>query len=158
MSRTLSLTAKNAIYAQETSEVFIQLIEITHDDLDTPIQVCSDARQVVSNGKTYLPFPFAIVMPEENAENIPSVRLRIDNIDRSIITAVRSITTPAAVAFSIVLASSPDTVEAGPFTFSMVNVDYNALTVEGELIFTGNVLNDPFPALTFSPGNFPGIF
>jgi hypothetical protein len=158
LSRALSLTAKNAIYAQQTSEVFVQLLKIDHTDLATPIHVCSDARDVISNGITYLPFPFAIVMPEENSETISRVRLRIDNIDRSIVTAVRSISTPASVTFSVVLASSPDTVEAGPFEFSMINVDFNAMTVEGELRFEGNVLNEPFPALTFSPGDFPALF
>jgi hypothetical protein len=57
----------------------------------------------------------------------------------------------------VVLASSPDTVEAGPFTMTLVAAEYDALVVTGELAFE-DVLNEPFPGHGYIPSEYPGLF
>ena len=57
----------------------------------------------------------------------------------------------------IVLASTPDLVEAGPVAGRLVSVDYNATTIAAA-IAGPPVLVEPFPYRTFTPKNGPGYF
>ena len=61
--RTLSSAAQAAVFAAQTGEAFLVLLELNHADLATPIRVTSDAVATVSNGDTYTPFPFFISLP-----------------------------------------------------------------------------------------------
>lgn len=157
MARSLSSPAARAIFAQQTGEAFIILLTLTHPEF-LPIRVCNDGQDVVSDGQTYQQFPFEIVMPEETEEAPPVVQLSICNVDRSIVNAVRSVSgEPITVTMSIVLASSPDVIEAGPITFVMLDVEYDAGTVTGTLAFEGDVLNQAYPSETFNPSDYPGL-
>lgn len=157
MSRTLSAAALSAALAQETSEVFLALLEIAHDDLGSPIRAVNNMEDVTSNGDVYAAFPFEVAMPAESGDAPSKAVLRIDNVDQSVITAIRSITTPPTATLSVILASSPDTIEAGPFEFTMREVDYDAQFVRAELHFE-DILNEPFPADKYTPNNFPGLY
>jgi hypothetical protein len=57
----------------------------------------------------------------------------------------------------IVLASDPDTVEAKFVDFKLTNVTYDAHVVQGDLTIE-DFTAEPFPAASFSPSLFPGIF
>lgn len=158
MPRPISSTARRAIFAQQTGEAFILLLVISHPELAEPIRVCANTEDIESNGHTFQRFPFELAMPPENEDAPPTVQLRIANADRQIVQAVRSLSGEAmSVELSIVLASSPDTVEAGPFDFTLRDVSYDAAVVEGTLMFE-DVLNEPFPADAFTPSRFPGLF
>lgn len=158
MPRTLSSTARQAVYAAQTSEAFLVLLTLDHPDMVTPIRVSSDAVDTVSNGETYTAFPFQIAMPPDTEDAPPRVQLTIDAIDRSIIQAVRGLSgTPITVTQTIVLGSSPDTVEAGPFEFELREVEYDAFEVTGDLQYA-DLLNEPYPFETFAPSTTPGAF
>ena len=159
MSRDLSSTAKSAIFASQTSEAFLMLVEISDDGSSSnlPIRVTSDNVTTTSNSNDYSPFPFLISMPAETEDRLPIVEFAIDNVDRSIIQEVRQAAVPLTVTLSVVLASSPDTIEAGPFVYTLRNVRYNAHTINGELLFE-DILNEPYPAASYDPTNYPGLF
>ena len=78
-------------------------------------------------------------------------------MDREIVKSLRAIQAPLSVALEVVMASSPDTVEAGPFNMTLVAAEYDALTVAGELAFE-DVLNEPFPGHSYIPSEYPGLF
>lgn len=157
MPRALSTPAMRAIFAQQTGEAFITLLTFTHPEF-LPIRVCDDGQDVVSGGQTFQHFPFELVLPEETDEAPPVVQLEICNVDRAIVNAVRSVSgTPISVEMSIVLASSPDTIEAGPITLSLIDVEYDAAVVRGTLAFEGDVLNQAYPAEIFTPADYPGL-
>jgi hypothetical protein len=158
MPRTLSSTARRAIFAQETGEVFLLLLTIAHPQLAEPIRVVNNNEDVVSGGVTFQRFPFELALPPETEEAPPTVSLRIANADRQIVQAVRALAGDAmTVDVSVVLASSPDTIEAGPYRFTLRDVSYDAAIVEGTLRFE-DVLNEPYPADSFTPARFPGLF
>jgi len=50
MPRSISSTAQAAINAQETDEIFLILLTISHDDLAEPIRVVSNNENITSNG------------------------------------------------------------------------------------------------------------
>jgi hypothetical protein len=157
VSRNVSATARAAIYAAQTDAVFLQLIEIDHEDLEDPLRFVNNTESVVHGGNTYLPFPFRIDLPDEKEDTITNATLTIDNVDRQIVTAVRTLATAPTITWKLVLASSPDTVEAGPFEFVLRNVRYSLYTVSGELVYEDR-LNLEIPKLKFTPEYFGGLF
>ncbi len=157
MSRTLSNAALQAIYSQETNQVFLVLLEIDHADLVDPIRVVSNHQAITSNGQTYVPYAFEFDPPDEREGVITSAKLIIDNIDRTIVATIRSLTTPPTVTVSIILADSPDVIEAGPLTFLLRNVTYDVETVSGDLIYD-ELDNLNIPGDTFNPVDFGGLF
>jgi hypothetical protein len=156
--RPLSSTARASIFAQETAEVWLFLLTITHPQLDQTLRFVNNLTDIVSRGQTYLGGPFELVLPDEvDEDQPPRVSISIDNVDRTIVEALRSISGAPAITLEIILASSPDTVEAGPFDFTLRDATGDAVAVTGTLAFE-DLLSEPYPAGTFSPANFPGLF
>jgi phage-related protein len=69
-----------AILAQHTSEVMIELLEINHEALATPLRFCNDAVAVVSNGNRYEPWPFQVKLPTDDPEQEPRASITISNV------------------------------------------------------------------------------
>lgn len=157
MARPLSPAAMRSIMAQYSDEVWAILLTIEHPNLAEPIRVTSNSENIVSNGETYIAFPFGAALPSERDDQMARVQLIIDNVDRRVVEAVRTITSAPTVTMSVVLASDPDTIEAGPWEMTMRDIRYDALTVQGELSFE-NILNAPCPEGIFSPADFPGLY
>jgi hypothetical protein len=154
--RSLSSAAVRALTAQETGEVFLMLVTITHDDI-APLYFANNTETITSRGHDYLGWPFQVALPDEREDAMPAVQLRIDNIDRRIMESIRGLSTAPAVALEVVLASAPDVVEAGPFAFTLRGVEYDALTITGTLA-PEDVLNEPAMQFSFTPDLFPGLF
>jgi hypothetical protein len=155
--RTLSVPALRAITAQETGEVFLILITITHDDLADPLYFVNNTENITSRGHEFLGWPFEIALPDEREDALPTVQLRIDNVDRRILEGIRGLPTAPTVLLEIVLASAPDVVEAGPINFTLRGVEYDALVITGTLA-PEDVLNEPAMQYSFTPALFPGLF
>lgn len=157
MPRTLSTPAMRAMLAQETGECWLFFLTLSHPQLDPPIRVVNDHVNHDVDGVTWVGYHFDVTMPPETDGSVPRVRLSIDNIDRSIVTALRQLPSSPTVSFRIALATSPAVTEAGPFDFTLHDATYDALVVEGELRYE-DVLNEPCPAELMSPNSFPGLF
>lgn len=157
MSRSLSSLAKQSLFAQETGEVFLLLLTINHASLAQPIRVVNNLENVVSGGNTYIAFPFQITLPQDREDQPPKMRLAIDNVDRSIVTAVRTLTSPPTITLDVVLASQPNTIEATFPGFTLRNTKYDALVVEGDLNLE-DISNEPYPKDSFTPTLAPALF
>lgn len=157
MSRNLSTTMRQALNAPETGEAFLVLLTLSHADLPDPIRVTSDAVATESRGNSFTPFPFDLTLPDDLDDRAARAKLAIDNIDREIVRAVRSLTTAPNVLIEIVRAAAPDTVEAQFIDFRLTNVSYDVYKVEG-ILSIEDFTAEPYPAATFSPSLFPGLF
>jgi len=157
MSRSLSTLAKQSLNAPETGEVFLLLLTISHASLAVPIRVANNLENVVSGGQTFVAFPFTIVLPDDKEDQAPKIHLVIDNVDRSIVQAVRTLTSPPTIQLDVALASQPDTLEASFPGFTLRQANYDQLVVEGDLTLEEIVL-EPFPEGAFTPQDFPGIY
>ncbi len=153
----VSSDARQDLFDQETGEAFIILLTISHADLPQPIRVCNDGKDIISNGNTFSAFPFEIALPSDEGDQAPKALLRIDNVDRSIVAAVRSVSTSPDVQIDIIRASAPDDIEVSFPDFTFDNIAYDAFTVSGELTLE-NFLQEPYPAGVFDPSRFPGGF
>lgn len=146
-----------ASFAGETDAAFIALVTITHTALAAPIRVCTDAVDIVSRGMDFISYPFEVYLPADEDGRPLSARMRIDNIDQDISTALRSITTPADVLIEMVLSSNVDEVVTSFTEFKLSRADYDVMTIEGDLT-TRQYGIEPFPAMLYSPVRFPGMF
>lgn len=157
------------MYAQETEEVFVLLLEVANEITPSqPIRVALDSENLDSKltvdgtdthdpAVTFAGGFFNIELPEEAGENISTVRVTIDNVDRQIVEAIRLASNPPEVRMWVVLKSTPDVVEAGPYFLSLESATYDALKVSGELAFE-EVTNRRFPQHEFTPQLVPGLF
>lgn len=165
--RTLSLTMRRALAAQDSGEVAIVLLTISHPSLPVPIRVSSDATQrlsdtplqygTVSRGQTYLFCPLSISLPDDVGERAPAAQIQIENVSRDLIALIRSTTSRATVRIELVLASTPGTVEVAFPQFDLGNVSYNSDVITLELSMD-SMTSIPYPSGTFDPASFPALF
>jgi hypothetical protein len=153
----LDSAALRAINAQSTGEVFLVLLILSHPAMDQALFFVNNYADVVSNGITYVAWPFDMPMPETGGDTLPSITLTIDNIDRRIGEAIQNINTPIDVTLQVVLASNPNVVELGPLSLRMRSVDVSLTTITGTLVYE-DLLNEPFPYETYTPATAPGLF
>ena len=155
--RSLSLATRQALMAQETGEVFLFLVALSHPSMIT-MRFVNNQVDIVSAGETYMAFPFDLTIPDDSADELPRVQLAIDNVDRRIVEAVRTIFSPATLTLKVIRAAEPDVAVAGPYVCALRNVGYNAMTVTGDLWPFEDVNNEIFPQHAFDPAHFTGLF
>ena len=152
---TISDTLKGDAWAVE-SDLPLVLLTIDHADINPPIRVVNNKVDITSNGDLYTAFPFEPFLPDSIEDAPPRAKLRIDNVSREIAEAIRLISTPANVTYSVVRQDDFDTVEMTWPAMRLTNVHWDALTVTGDLEFE-DLTREPYPAHTFSPAEFPGL-
>ncbi len=167
MARNLSPGFIAGLYSQESDEVVICLLTVTHADIGDPIYLSSDPTTRLSDdplvygtesrGQQYIYLPFEFTFPDDRSDSPPRVQLTMDNIDRSLVTILRSFSTPASVMMEIVLASDLDAVEITMPALQMSDVTIDDHAISATLVADA-LINEPHPAGQFTPGSFPGMF
>jgi hypothetical protein len=171
MSRlsSLSAAAVSALLSQESNDTFITLLTITGTGISPAIRLADNYTQrisetsqeitygVVSRSNNYLFLPFNLTLPIEDANQAPTCNLVINDVTRYLIATIRNISSPPSVTIELVLKSSPDTVEISLPSFLIGGISYNADSVSANLTL-GSLAQEPFPAHTFTPAYFPGLF
>jgi len=180
MSRlnSLSQSAVRAMFASETPEALILLVTITNPaDPTTPIRLADGYTNRITslttdtdviygvtstiNGgisRDYLFLPMQIALPGEEEAGSAQCSLVLNFVTKEAIELIRyHLTSPVSVQIDLVLASSPNTVEASFSGFKITNVTYNADQITFDLNMV-SLSREPFPCFTFTPANFPGLF
>jgi hypothetical protein len=169
MTRISNADFLRAANAQETGVFPILLLTITDPSLTEDIRISTDATQrveetatavvygTISNGETFYFIPLAIKLPDDVDEGPQSMTVQIDNVSRELVAVVRGLTTPPSVNVDIVLSSDTNTVVGSWPEFLLTNIRTDAQTISGELVLE-ILINEPFPAGTFNPSEFPGCF
>ncbi len=153
----LSPAAVDSAFAAQTERVWVELLTVAHPSLAAPIRVVNDTVGLTSRGLAFTAYPFEVELPVASAEELAEAQLSIDNVDRAIADALGAIDGPATITVEVVLADEPDTVTHGPFEMTMRDVDLTAAVATARLSFE-DILAEPFPAETFSPARYPGLF
>lgn len=174
MSRlsTLSANAIKALFDIESSDTLVTLITFQQNPdigIYDNIYLCDTATQrisetasdvvygTVSNSINYLYLPLEITLPNDDATNGPKCSLVLHDVTRYLVPTIRSLTGPPEVSIQLVLSSSPSTIEISYSGFKLTNIVYNANTISGELTIPSLEI-EPFPAHSFTPAYFPGLF
>lgn len=157
MTRTVSTTAKAALFAPQTGEAFLILLTLSHADLAVPIRVSSDAVNTTSRGDLFIAYPFDLTLPDDEEQRPPRARLVIDNVDRQIVATIRTLQSAPTLLIEIIRANDPDTVEAKFSDFKLFDITYDSQVITADLTLE-DFTAEPYPAATFSPSLFPGLF
>ncbi len=169
MTRLTSLDFASSAYAQETGVFPILLLTISHPNLTTPIRISTDNTQrvretvtnviygTISNTITYIFYPMSITLPGESDEGPADMTVEIDNVSRDLIPIIRNLATPPTVNVDIVLNTAVNVILGSWPEYLLVNITINALTISGSLMLE-TLVSEPFPAGSFNPSEFPGMF
>lgn len=160
--RSLSAPALEAMLSEHTGEVVLTLIRIFPPGETSPgnaLRFVDDESDVAitSGGLEYTPLGFRLALPEDEGERLPTVSIAIDNVGQDVSEAVLTYVGSVNIEVEFVLASSPDTVEAGPWRFVVAQATVSATQILFELRYE-DILNEPFPGHRFTPEHFPGLF
>lgn len=148
---------RNAAYPQETGEAFAALLTIEHDDLVAPILLTDSGVDIIygsdlldasgnvaARAGTYVSFPIEIIPPGQS-DNQMHGTIRVPNIDQAIGAAVESISSPATITITVVLASDTSNIVGGPhLMLELANVRGDALMIEGE-VSRPSLTVEPYP-------------
>lgn len=173
MSRlnTMSPAALKAFFSPESDDTLLTLITIydpadpskvvariadgyTKRIMETPRDVVYG---VTSRNQDFIFLPVNISLPSEEFAGAPKCSLSINDVSKQLVPIIRTISGPPKILMELVLASTPDVVEAQFPGFYIINFSYSAESVQAELSMI-NYASEPFPAYTFTPAYFPGLF
>lgn len=120
--------------------------------------------------KKYEAFPFEFILIDADSSRGQSVKLSFDNVDRTIVDALRRAKHPMQIQMGVGLVIDVDLSKTPPEATSegyevylmgmdLVNVSWNAQTVSGTLT-KDNVLTKAFPSNhpIYDHTNFPGLY
>ncbi len=165
--RDTSATFRAAAFAQETGEVLVCLLTVSHASMADPIRLSSDPTVrlstepltygTVSRGDAYLYLPFQFTLPQDRDDSAPRVEIVFDNVDNALVGIFRAINDPLDILVEVVLASAPDLVETALPRMRLSNISYSASAITAALVVDG-LVTEPFPSGNFNPGRFPALF
>ena len=156
--RQVSQRALQAMLAQETPEVFLCCLTINHPSLDPPIRLVCNNEPLVRDAGTFQPYPFRITLPDQRDDQIPQVHVNVDNVDLAVNAQISTLVGMPTCTLEVVLASQPDTVEAGPFEFNLQTATSTADTIDGTLGYEDDVFAQQVPGQNYLPSNSNGLF
>ena len=131
------------------------LLKIEHADMTT-IRIVDNLVDITSGGDIYTARTFEIRLPDSIEDAPGRASLRIDNISRELAEAIRDVASAPDVTIELIRQDAPDVIEWSWPPMKMINVKWNAATVAADLEFE-NLAREPYPFLTFSPAEFPGV-
>ena len=156
MSRIISQRFRSAMYAPETGEAVIPLVEMTRDGWREPVRLAANGEDVEHQGETYIAYPFMISLPDDEDEGQPVMRWEADNTSLELIDELRVSARKIYVTVRWVLLSNPDFAEI-ELDGEMPGVEYDAERITGQ-ITVEPMLDEPLSRLAFNPETFPGLF
>lgn len=108
------------------------------------------------DGLLFLFIPFTLTLPTDEIGSLPVCKITLSDVTRYLTPVVRTISEPPVVDVSLAMKSSGEIVASLP-EFLMSNITYSAETLTADLTIE-SFISEPFPAHSFTPAAFPGIF
>lgn len=152
----VSESAKEALFAQETGEVFLEIITITADGIEQ-IRLVNNTQDIISGGKLYTASRFRVSFPSGKLGSSTKATIELSNIDRRPVEIVRKAKKPLLLSVALIKASTPDIIEQGPYEFTLRNTRWSASTLSADLLddVEGNIA---IPKIHYNSQDFPGLY
>ncbi|MCU0909793.1 MAG: DUF1833 domain-containing protein [Rhodobacteraceae bacterium] len=167
MSRAGAVARRAELEAEANPHAQLPFLEITHSGLTRPIRVVSDVFDYVWRGHTWLGLPFEIDLLTDG-DAPPEARVRVQNTDRRIGEALRTMPDRAQLALSLLSSADFDLsvnprVEVGTAAviygyahFELVDVDADATQLVGR-IFLRDLAQEIY-GFAATEARAPGLF
>ena len=168
MPRLVSLNARRSALDPMSPDDVVQLVRVTHADLDAPVLLSSDATERLSldplqygtrhQGDAYLYVLMGVQLPDQGEKASATVTLRIDIVSPEMTRLIRLTRKPATVDLIVVMRDSPDVVEAEwlglSATVGAADSDAGAIDLT---IKARPVLDEPVQRDRMTPDRLPGL-
>jgi hypothetical protein len=154
----MPISALNApnVYAQSTDVAFFFLLTLTHKG-SHPTYLVNNMEPVVSRGIEFQPYPFSLILPNDDTSRTPTVKITVDNVDRSLTEEIRALIEPPLVTVELVSSMFPDIVERQIDYLKVRDVVYDAMRVDFTLEIQ-NIMARKFPCDYYTPDQFVDLF
>ena len=158
--RTITPATLRDMLVEDTGRVILICLTISHPTMATPIRLVNDIKDLTWGGDTFIGMPFTVTLAGETEETISDVTLTVENVDRRMVEAVRTIQSAPTLLLQIVTVDEAGTVaqESGDMVFRLQSVDADALSLSGTLGLEADYLNEPAVKDRFDPTVAPGMF
>ena len=171
MSRLSSFSpaALRAMFSPDGDDTLAVLLTITGVGITTPIRLTDNYTErlsatdddviygIRSRGNDYVFLPFQIILPSEEADSAPRCQITLNDVTRYLTPTIRLATTALNVSIELILTKTPDVLEISFPGFLMSGIKYNANSIIADLNVESLAV-EPFPAHTFTPSYFPGLY
>ena len=147
----------DAFASSSNAAWFFLLTITTADNPGEPIRLVNNNEPVVSNGLTYMPYPFSLTLPLDTGDKIPQITLTIDNVDQMLVDAIREMEIAPTVRVQLITSSFPDIVEKDLDFLKLRNVSYDAMSITGTLE-VASIWARKFPSEHVDPTKYPALF
>ena len=170
--KKISLNARTSFASPHASDVEVVLFRLSHPQLQAPILFSTDPTQRVSieplryatrsrwraaEPEDYLFILVSALVPEDKRDQPTSGSFVLHHIDQETMELVRSIQDRPSLDMAVVMASTPDVLEAEFRNLEIVSVEANR--AEMTLQFAGPAYHlEPWPARRMTKDAFPGLF
>ncbi|MER9546499.1 DUF1833 domain-containing protein [Mesorhizobium sp. M0437] len=169
--RRVSLNARLALDQVATDELEVVLVIIEHPLLDAPVRLSSDNADRISveplmygtrstwrtdDGSPFLFIMLDALVPDEEDDAPAQASLVLEILDSDIADILTATTVQATCHMAIVLASSPDNVEAEWIGLLMTGADGDSGQVSIKFSMEP-ITGEPYPADRMTKERFPGL-
>jgi hypothetical protein len=158
MPNALSLAALTAIHARETADGVITLCTIESPELqDDPYRLAMSSAPVVSNGMTFIPYDFDVILPQDERDNQPAGQIVFSNINPvELIPWMSALREPPLCTIQLVRKLNPNDILRTYHKFTLGNRVYDVSTIQCTLV-RPDLTRKPYPKDAFSPSTAPGL-
>jgi hypothetical protein len=168
IERTIPAGARREADREESADNLVVFLTVTHKTLTDPIRVVSDPVDHTLGGAVFTGFQFDISILTDT-EDAPFAQLRIQNADRRIGEALRSLDTPPKIRLEVISGSEFDQTvdpraEIGTAARTYVADELLLTAVDADALFVTGRLQARDYARELWPGRmatqefFPGLF
>lgn len=162
----ISLDARQAMTAETTDVVPITLLTFTHPGLEDPVLLSSDRTKrlsvdplyygTVSRTNTFLWMPMSVLMPGDDEQSAPEIKIIIDAVDRQIFSVIRASIVPAQCHLELIYDTDLDEVIQSLDAFEVVSAPYDESQVT-LVLSQESFWGEGWPFGRMTPAAFPGI-
>ena len=152
-----SLTMLAAEFSRETGETPVILLTIDSTEMASPINLCNNGENVESDSVIYTAWPFDVSLPSDIPGRTSTTAIKISNVSQQVESVLDTLVEWPNITLSLVLASTPDTIERGPANFILNGYKADLFNASGSLSY-GDDIHEPISKHSFTPQEYPGGF
>jgi hypothetical protein len=162
----VSLNARLGANAQATDQIPVMLVTITGAGLPDPVYLSSDPTERISSsplvygtrhgGNVFQFVLMSAVLPDDKEDSPPKTTLIFENVSGDMAGAIRASITPATIRIDVVMAGTPDVLEASFTNLRGVQGTYDQNQVSYD-VSREPFTTEPMPAGRMTQNRFPGL-
>lgn len=154
--RSIPAATRQNIESEESASEYIVLLELRHPSIGSDvIRLANALTDIVSNGNTYVGFPFTLSMPD--APTNQKGQVSVQNVDKSIGQFLLSLRSPPEVDLIVIVSTDPDVELIHARKLWLRNIQGDQLQVSGDLDIW-DLATEPWPARRIEASTYPAVF